>query len=454
MVIDIASQHMTTQSWPIDSIVIQERKRPLGDIAALAQSISELGLLNPITITAHGVLVAGYHRLEACKSLGWHSIPVSIVTLDVLNAELAEIDENLIRNELHWFDRDKHLLRRKEIYETKEKVLKHGGCRTSKIPHPKRHDVVLDASFTSDTANKTNMTERTVERSIQRATAFTDEQGEILKKANVKSTEATKLARLESSQRDVALDRLATSIASGEKKTATIAILEVKRAEIEAQSQASPSKPVITQASWDTWLPTQPQCDLLITDPPYMYTSGVEDIDTFAQSWLPVALRKVKDTGRAYVCIGAYPQELRAYLNAPVPPGLRLLNVLVWTYKNRIGPSPHNAYKSNWQAILYFIGLNAPHIEVPELNEQFAVQEINAPDGRIGNLYHAWQKPDELAERLIRHSTKPGDVVLDCFAGTGTFLLAATRFGRVAYGCDSSVDMLGIAEKRGCAIAR
>ncbi len=224
--------------------------------------------------------------------------------------------------------------------------------------------------------------------------------------------------------------------------------LVTKKAEIEAQAQAAPTKPLLIRASWENWLPKQPKCDLLITDPPY--STDIEDIETFANAWLPLALSKVKTTGRAYVCIGAYPQELRAYLNVKVPSDLRLLNILVWTYKNTLGPQPHNAYKLNWQAILYFIGLNAPHIDIPIMNEQFAVQEINAPDGRLGDRYHTWQKPDELAERLVRHSTKPGDTVIDCFSGTGTFLLAAHRLGRVAYGCERSEDMLRIAVQRGC----
>lgn len=439
----------TQDTWAIDGIVVKDRKRALGDIAALIQSIQDLGLLNPITITTDGILVAGYHRLEACKSLGWRFIPVHVVDLDRLNAELAEIDENLMRNELHWFDRDKQLARRKEIYETKEGVIKNGGDRKSDS-----HCENLIPSFVKDASTKTKQAPATIYRSIERADAFSDEQGEVLKQASVKPTEATRLARLEPAQRTATLERLAASVASGEKKTATVALLEVKRAGIEAQAQASPTKPLLTRASWQAWLPAQPKCDLLITDPPYMYTSGIDDIDGFAREWLPVALAKVKDTGRAYVCVGAYPQELRAYLNAPVPSDLRLLNVLVWTYKNRIGPRPHNAYKSNWQAILYYIGLNSPHIEVPDLNEQFAVQEINAPDGRIGDLYHPWQKPDDLAERLIRHSSRPGDVVLDCFAGTGTFLLAAHRLGRVARGCDVSEEMLGIAEQRGCEVLR
>lgn len=251
---------------------------------------------------------------------------------------------------------------------------------------------------------------------------------------------------MEPIRRDTVLEMLAT----GQAKTVKGAELEINKAERDAQAQASPTKPLVTLASWENWLLQQPECDLLITDPPY--STDVADIDTFANAWLPVALSKVKSTGRAYVCIGAYPQELKAYLS--VQASMEVRQVLVWSYKNTIGPKPTHDYKQNWQAILYFVGKDAPALDCSELKEQFSAKEINAPDGRLGNQYHEWQKPDELADMLIRHSTKPGDSVIDCFAGTGTFLLAAQRWGRVAQGCDCSEDMLKIAEQRGCEVSR
>jgi len=107
-------------------------------------------------------------------------------------------------------------------------------------------------------------------------------------------------------------------------------------------------------------------------------------------------------------------------------------------------------YKQNWQAILYYRGRSAPPLNCPELVEQFSVQDINAPDGRLGDRYHAWQKPDDLARRFIRHATKPNDLVLDPFAGTGTFLLAAAALGRRACGCDRDANQIATAIQRGC----
>ncbi len=199
---------------------------------------------------------------------------------------------------------------------------------------------------------------------------------------------------------------------------------------------------------WDEWLPSQPECDLLLTDPPYM--TDVEDVAEFAEHWLPEGLLKVKDTGRAYVCIGAYPDELHAYLNIEPPTHLVLEQVLVWTYRNTLGQNPSHKYKLNWQAILYYLGKDAPSLTVPKTADQFSVFDINAPDGRLGDRCHTWQKPEKLANIIVQQATREGDVVLDPFCCTGTFLLAANRFGRVGRGCDIDQANLDIAIKRGC----
>ena len=66
-------------AWRIDRIFVGPRtRRDMGDIAALAASIGDLGLLNPITVDEDGRLLAGARRLAACKLLGWTEIPVTV----------------------------------------------------------------------------------------------------------------------------------------------------------------------------------------------------------------------------------------------------------------------------------------------------------------------------------------------------------------------------------------
>jgi len=103
----------------VQDVVVGDRKRTLDQtkVAELAESLSRLGLLNPITVSDSGQLLAGLHRLEAARSLGWKWIDVTVTSLDELASELVEIDENLVRAELSVLERAEHLQRRRRIYE-------------------------------------------------------------------------------------------------------------------------------------------------------------------------------------------------------------------------------------------------------------------------------------------------------------------------------------------------
>ena len=83
---------MKHYSLPIDKISVGDRHRKgLGDIDLLARSIADVGLLHPIVVRPDGQLIAGERRLHAAKTLGWTSIPVTIVDLDaVVRGEFAE----------------------------------------------------------------------------------------------------------------------------------------------------------------------------------------------------------------------------------------------------------------------------------------------------------------------------------------------------------------------------
>jgi site-specific DNA-methyltransferase (adenine-specific) len=80
------------------------------------------------------------------------------------------------------------------------------------------------------------------------------------------------------------------------------------------------------------------------------------------------------------------------------------------------------------------------------------VQDINAPDGRHEGRHHKWEKPTEIVERFVRHTTETGDRVLDPFAGTGTTALVAAELGREPVAGDNSAEMLQIAAERGCVV--
>jgi ParB family chromosome partitioning protein len=69
-----------TETRRITDIIIDHCfRQDLGDIPGLAASIRELRLLRPVLITPDNRLIAGRRRLEACKLLGWTTIPVNVV---------------------------------------------------------------------------------------------------------------------------------------------------------------------------------------------------------------------------------------------------------------------------------------------------------------------------------------------------------------------------------------
>ena len=149
------------QSIPIASIRIENRLRPLNDakVAELAASIAELGLLQPIGIRKDGTLVYGYHRLEACRQLGWTEIPAVIVDGDDLRAELAEISENLIRHELTLLERAEHLARMRAVYEQL-----HPNARG--VGRPAKNGATV-APFSEWAAAQTGLAQRTVQHYVQ-----------------------------------------------------------------------------------------------------------------------------------------------------------------------------------------------------------------------------------------------------------------------------------------------
>ncbi|XGI84705.1 DNA methyltransferase (plasmid) [Halorutilales archaeon Cl-col2-1] len=190
--------------------------------------------------------------------------------------------------------------------------------------------------------------------------------------------------------------------------------------------------------------------DLLLTDPPY--STDVEDIEEFAEDWLPEALSKVKDDGYAYVFVGSYTEEIHAYLSVLTDIDRFESQILIWTYKNTLGKVPKNRYSRNYQAVLYLRGSETQELNAPKTSEQWAVQDINAPDGRHQQKHHRWQKPEKLIERFVRHTTEEGDLVVDPFAGSGTTLLTAAELARETEGCDKDSQAIETARERGCVV--
>ncbi len=179
---------------PIDKIIILPGRRTVepADAQSLAKSISEVGLLNPITITPDNTLIAGNHRLEATKLLGWTEIECTVCDASGLLAELAEIDENFVRKNLSPIEFGDLLLRRKAIYEKLHPEIRNGGDRKSNEIRIAKCKSDFPKPFTQDTAKKLGVHPATIARQIQAAKNLTPESKDIIRSAdtNITKTDA------------------------------------------------------------------------------------------------------------------------------------------------------------------------------------------------------------------------------------------------------------------------
>jgi ParB family chromosome partitioning protein len=156
------------------------RKRKLhpGKVRELAESMRAQGQLQPIIVRpleggGGYELVAGWHRYEAGKKLRWKSIRATVLEgLSADQAELVEIDENLVRSELSSIEHDLHVARRKELYEKLHPDTKKGATGKGR---QKSYDATSNGpapAFIDDAAQKTGKHRATIARAAARGAAL------------------------------------------------------------------------------------------------------------------------------------------------------------------------------------------------------------------------------------------------------------------------------------------
>lgn len=186
--------------------------------------------------------------------------------------------------------------------------------------------------------------------------------------------------------------------------------------------------------------------DLLLTDPPY--DTDLDDLDAFV-GWVQQAIAKVKPTGRAVIFHGRYPAEVAAYLEQAALTGWEH-EVCVWHYPDTLGPNPKGRFKTTHQMALVLHGPEAPDLYTESLVDKQSCWAVAMNQEAV--RYFSWQKPQALAEKLVAACAPPGGLIVDCFAGAGTFLVAAASLGRSAIGCDPDPQRLEDAAARGVEI--
>lgn len=414
---------------------------PLSDdeFKQLEENLLRDGIRDPLVVW-NGILIDGHNRYKIAQKHGLEFATTELHFADRNEALHWIITNQLGRRNLSAYDRSILALKLKPVIAAKAKERQaeyHGNQYESGLSEISRE---VQTSESVHQEQSTPKRENRTDAQIAQAAGVSENTIRKVEKIEAQASPEIKAALRTG---DMSINQAFKAVKQAEKETQ---IVEAK-AEITAQVTDEPEKPTLFVGDGVGFVPDEPY-KLLLTDPPY--STDIDDVAAFAESWLPNALRHVRRDGFAYVFIGAYPDELKAYLNVATPENISLCQVLVWTYRNTLGNNPRDRYKLNWQACLFYRGVDAPDLNCPLTSEQWAVQDINAPDGRLGNRYHTWQKPDEIAERFIRHSTQASDTVFDPFACTGTFLVAAAKLGRKAYGFEIDADNAAIAFERGC----
>jgi DNA modification methylase len=156
----------------------------------------------------------------------------------------------------------------------------------------------------------------------------------------------------------------------------------------------------------------------------------------FLKAFVAHAMTALPDGGIAMVCMDwRHVEELIA---AGKGCGLELINLCVW---NKTNGGMGSLYRSKHELVCVFRKPGAPHINNVELGRH-GRNRTNVWDyagvnsfgkGRAADLVdHPTVKPIALVADAIMDVTHRGDVVLDCFGGSGSTLLAAEKTGRKA----------------------
>jgi len=182
--------------------------------------------------------------------------------------------------------------------------------------------------------------------------------------------------------------------------------------------------------------------------------------DSFTRDWLAQARRILKDDGSIWV-IGSYHNIFRVG-SLLQDADFWILNDIVWRKSN---PMPNfrgtrftNAHETLiWCAKDEKARYTFNYRAMKALNDDIQMRSdwvlpICSGGERLkdvdGHKAHPTQKPESLLYRILLACTKPGDIVLDPFFGTGTTGAVAHRLGRQWIGIERESAYVEVAEQR------
>lgn len=233
---------MNLQRVALSHVVASGQPRPLItlDVDKLSASIKAMGLIQPITVmpctVIHGTaqpgfrIVAGHHRVAACRALGWTEIDALVIEGESdLQTELIEIDENLCRSELTASQRTSYTKRRKQIWEAlhpaetnqrfesvfdaigvEAEIQVRQAVAPEFIATGYKQPPKQTKGFAASTAALTGESVRSIQRSVARADALGDDTLTKITGTSLDSgTQMDALAKLPAPERAVLVERAA-----------------------------------------------------------------------------------------------------------------------------------------------------------------------------------------------------------------------------------------------------
>ena len=206
---------------PIDVAAIRSPRRLRGvdaaAVASLAESISTIGLQSPIVVKKHPddpgllLLVAGAHRLEAVRSLGWQQIEALVVEGSDNEMRLIEVAENLIRKDLTALDRARFLSEHKRLCARLGQITPRGGDRKS-ADYSRQRASRPDPtpSWVDETAQQVGLSPQSIHRAIRIADGIPDDLASALAETPIAHRESDlfRLAQMPAAAKKRALRQL------------------------------------------------------------------------------------------------------------------------------------------------------------------------------------------------------------------------------------------------------
>ncbi len=223
--------------------------------------------------------------------------------------------------------------------------------------------------------------------------------------------------------------------------------------------------------------------DVVFADPPYNLqlagellrpnntrVDGVEDgwdkfsdfeaYDAFTRAWLSAARRVLKDDGTLWV-IGSYHNIFRVGTILQ-DLGFWVLNDIIWRKTNPMPNFRGKRFTNAHETLIWCSkaqdakGYTFNYNAMKSLNEDQQMRSdwllpLCTGHERLkidGKKAHPTQKPEALLSRVIMASTKPGDVILDPFFGTGTTGAVAKRLRRRFVGIERDPEYAALAKDR------